>query len=294
MCQYANVKIIRYNSSKFVNMKTKNFISLFILFLFSTSIYAGKTEKIVILHTNDTHSQVEPNKADMGGYARRLGKINEIRGKEKNVLLVDAGDFSQGSPYFNFYNGRVEIEAMNKMSYDAVTLGNHEFDNGLDTLAVVMRMAKFPFVVANYDVNATPLQGLVKPYIILNKFGVKIGIFGIGVQPQGLIFQKNYKGLIYTDPVKKAVETSDYLKNMEKCDLVICLSHLGASNDNGNPTDWDVAKASTNLDIIIGGHSHSLIENRTEPNAVGKSVIVAQMAKSGVFLGRIDLTFEKK
>lgn len=277
-------------------MKTNKYVSLLILsfFFFSTALYAVKTEKIVILHTNDTHSQVEPNKADMGGYARRLGKINQIRNEEKNVLLVDAGDFSQGSPFFNFYNGRVEIEAMNRMGYDAVTLGNHEFDNGMDTLAVVMRLAKFPFVVANYDVSATPLQGFVKPYITQNKSGVKIGVFGIGVQPAGLIFQKNYKGLTYTDPVKKAVEISDYLKNTEKCDIVICLSHLGVTNDNGNPTDWDVVKGSKNIDVVIGGHSHSLIENRTEPNAAGKPVIIAQMAKSGVFLGRIDLTFEKK
>ncbi|VBB48062.1 Metallophosphoesterase [uncultured Paludibacter sp.] len=275
-------------------MKTKNIILILCLSLISISVFAGKTTKIVILHTNDTHSQVEPNKADMGGYVRRLGEINLIRNQEKNVLLFDAGDFSQGTPYFNFYNGRVEIQAMNMMHYDAATLGNHEFDNGMDTLAMVMKLAKFPFVNANYDGSNTVLKNLYKPYIIVKKDGVKIGIFGIGVKPEGLIFKKNYDGLIFENPVNKAIETSNYLRNTEKCDLVICLSHLGVEPSYGNFTDYDVAKASTNIDVIIGGHSHSILENNTENNATGKPVIIAQMGKSGLYLGRIDLTFEKK
>lgn len=275
-------------------MKTKNIILILFFSFLSTTSFAGKKTHIVILHTNDTHSQVEPNKDDKGGYARRLGELNLIRSQEKNVVLLDAGDFSQGSPYFNFYNGRVEITAMNKMSYDAATIGNHEFDNGMDTLAMVMRLAKFPFVIANYVPGNTPLKGLYKPYITINKDGVKIGVFGIGVKPEGLIFKKNYDGLVFENPVNKAVETSNFLRNTEKCDLIICLSHLGVEPSEGNYTDYDMAKASKNIDIIIGGHSHSLLENKTENNVNGKPVIIAQMAKSGIYLGRIDIEFEKK
>lgn len=275
-------------------MRQKYITSIFICLLFSSTVFAGKKTHIVILHTNDTHSQVEPNKDNLGGYARRLGEINLIRSQEKNVLLLDAGDFSQGSPYFNFFNGRVEMEAMNKMGYDAGVLGNHEFDNGMDTLLMVLKLSKHPTVVANYNVTNTPLNGWIKPYITTEKGGVKIGIFGIGVQPEGLVFKKNYEGLIYENPVNKAVEISNYLREKEKCDLVICLSHLGIEPTPGNFIDDDIIKASTNIDIVIGGHSHSLIENETRINAGGKPVIIAQMVKSGVFLGRIDLTFVKK
>ena len=275
-------------------MKTKNIILILFFSLISATSFAGKKTHIVILHTNDTHSQIEPNKDDKGGYARRLGEINLIRSQEKNVVLLDAGDFSQGTPYFNFFSGRIEIEAMNKMGYNASALGNHEFDNGLDTLAMVMKLAKFPFVVANYNVTNSRLNGLLKPYITFVKDGVKIGVFGIGVKPEGLIFKKYYEGIVYENPVNKAIETSNYLRNTEKCDVVICLSHLGIEPMEGNYIDYDMAKASTNIDVIIGGHSHSVLENNTEKNANGKPVIVAQMGKSGVYLGRIDLDFEKK
>lgn len=261
---------------------------------FSSYIFAEKEIHFVILHTNDTHSQVEPNKDDSGGYARRLGEINFIRNQEKNVLLFDAGDFFQGTPYFNFYNGNIEIEAMNKMGYDAGTIGNHEFDDGMDTLAKVLKKADFPFVNANYNVVNTPLNNLLKSYIIIKKAGLKIGVFGVGVKPEGLIFQKNYKGLLYENPVQKAIEISNLLKNKEKCDLIVCLSHLGTDSTDVNPTDWNIAKATKDIDIIIGGHSHQVIVNKIENNADGKPVIIAQMGKSGVYLGRIDLTFEKK
>jgi len=276
-------------------MKTRLSIFFVFLLVISVSVFAGKQTKIVILHTNDTHSQVEPLESNnLGGYARRLGVINQIRSEEPNVLLFDAGDFSQGTPFFNFFNGRVEVEAMNRMKYDAVTLGNHEFDPGMDTLAVALKNARFPVVNANYQVENTPLKPYIKPYVILHKGGLKIGVFGIGVDPDGLIFKKNYAGLIFENPIQKAVEVSDLLKNTEKCDLVICLSHIGTINANHAPTDYDMAAATKNIDIIIGGHSHEIIYNRTENNANGKPVIIAQMGKSGANLGRIDLTFEKK
>jgi len=283
-----------------------NFISplgvrglLFLLF-FSISVFAQQKIKLVILHTNDTHSQVEPTDksslatSDMGGYARRLGVINQIRKAEENVILVDAGDFSQGTPYFNFYNGRVEIDAMNRMKYDAGTLGNHEFDNGIDTLAVVLKRAKFQEVSCNYDVTNTPLNGILKPYTILIRNGVKIGILGLGVNPESLIFQKNYRGLIYSNPLAKANEISTYLKEKEKCEVIICLSHLGANKSETEPNDWDIAHKTHFIDVIVGGHSHSLITDTIEKNADGKPVVIAQMGKSGLYLGRIDLQLEKK
>ena len=274
-------------------MKLK-YLLLAFAFAALTAFAGGKTEKIVILHTNDTHSQVEPIAGkNVGGYARRLGVINEIRKEEKNVLLFDAGDFSQGTPYFNFYNGRIEAHALRMMSYDAITFGNQEFDNGMDTLAVVLLDANLPMVIANYDLSNTPLKDLVAPYKIFNKGGVKIGVFGMGVNLNGLTFQKNIEGLILKDHIGTALAMSDFLRNKKKCDVVVCLSHLGVTKPESAVTDYELAAASRNIDVIIGGHSHKLIENEKVKNADGKPVIIAQMGKSGVNLGRIDLTLEK-
>lgn len=274
-------------------MRTK-FITIFLI-LFTISVFGAKPTKIVILHTNDTHSQVEPiESSDAGGYARRLGVINKIRSEEKNVLLFDAGDFLQGTPYFNFYNGAVEIKAMKMMGYDAVTFGNHEFDNGMDSLVKVLKNADFPIVNANYGFFNTPLRTLVKPYKVIKKGGLRIGVFGIGVNLNGLAFQKNFEGVQLFDPLATALSTSDFLKNKLQCDLVVCLSHLGVSKLDAAPTDYDLAAASQHIDVIIGGHSHKLLVNETAENRDGKKVIIAQMGKSGMNLGRIDLTFEKK
>ncbi|HHT21804.1 MAG TPA: bifunctional metallophosphatase/5'-nucleotidase [Bacteroidales bacterium] len=272
--------------------------SRFLLVLFlvlSVGLQAQKTTKLVILHTNDTHSQVEPvSGKDKGGFARRLGVINKIRSEEKNVLLFDAGDFWQGTPYFNFFGGRVELNALKMMDYDAVTLGNHEFDNGMDSLATVLKEVSVPIVNVNYNVENTPIKDFVKPYIVIKKGGLKIGVLGVGVNLRGLAFQKNYERLILQNPIKPALETSAYLKDTLKCDLVICLSHLGVSDLDADPTDYDLAAASSKIDVIIGGHSHKMIVNETVKNAEGKPVIIAQMGKGGENLGRIDLEFEKK
>ena len=262
-------------------------------------LYAQETVKLVILHTNDTHSQVEPTSADMGGYARRMGMIEKIRAEEPNVLLFDAGDYCQGTPYFNFFNGRIEIDAMNRMKYDAVILGNHEFDNGVDTLVAVLSTAKFPVLCTNYEISNKALAKIIKPYQIIKRGGVKIGVFGLSVKLDGLVMADNFKGVVYNDPVEAAIQMSDYLKNEQKCDVVICLSHLGVFEKDGiiteyrsAVTDFNIAAATTSVDIIIGGHSHSLLENTTLPNADGKPVIIAQMGKSGLYLGRIDLVLE--
>ena len=272
----------------------------FLVIISTFQLAAEKKIKLVILHTNDTHSQVEPTEksnlktADMGGYARRMGVIEKIRSEEKNVLLFDTGDFSQGTPYFNFFNGRVEIDALNRMQYDAGTLGNHEFDNGIDTLAVILQKARFPMISSNYEVDNTPIKNQIQPYLILKKFGLKIGIMALNVDPKSLIIESNYRGLVYRDPIEKAQELSAFLKNKKKCDLVICLSHLGSDSTSVDMNDFTVAHQTKHIDIILGGHSHSLLENVKTNNANGKKVIISQMGKSGLYLGRIDLELKKK
>lgn len=279
-------------------MKLKiNFIAL--LLIISIVGIAGNKIKLVILHTNDTHSQVEPTAkstlatSDMGGYARRMGVIRKIRSEEKNMLLLDAGDFSQGTPYFNFYNGRIEVDAMNQMNYDATTLGNHEFDNGMDTLAVILQKLTFPVISSNYNLKNTPLNSLVKPWLIIKKFNLKIGLLALDVNPKSLIIENNYKGLVYEDPVEKASQISEFLKKKKKCDVVICLSHLGADTTKAEINDFEIARKTRYIDVIIGGHSHSMVTNTSVKNQAGNNIVVAQMGKSGLYLGRIDLEIEK-
>ncbi|MCL2596858.1 MAG: metallophosphatase [Paludibacter sp.] len=278
-----------------------SFIKIIIFFSFLSfilQINAQETKKIVILHTNDTHSQVVPtannsSNPNMGGYARRMGVIDSIRLAESNVLLFDAGDFVQGTPYFNFSGGRVEIDAMNRMKYDAATLGNHEFDNGIDSLAMILQKATFPFVVANYDFSATILKDLVKPYIVVERFGLRIGIFGLLLDHKGIISDNKCEGIIYKDPIKTAISTSDLLKNKEKCDIIICLSHLG-SEDIPIVNDNDIARASKYIDVIIGGHSHTLTKDNTKVlNKNGNTVILSQMGAQGLYLGIINLELMK-
>jgi len=277
----------------------KQLILYIYIFVLLMGLSAQSGTKLVILHTNDTHSQLEPTdanaikNADMGGYARRMGVINEIRQKEELVLLVDAGDFSQGTPYYNFFKGRVEIEGYNRMGYDAITLGNHEFDNGMDTLSAILNLAEFPVVVSNYDVSKSSISAFVKPYIVVKKGNIRIGIMGLGVNPAGLIMKNNYKGIEYKDPVSTAQKISSLLKKREKCDLVVCLSHLGSDSTLTGINDFDIARQTRYIDVIIGGHSHTLLENAKIPNAKGKNVLIAQMGKSGLYLGRIDVLLTK-
>lgn len=269
-----------------------------VLLLSLTVVVEAKKLKLVILHTNDTHSQVEPTEksalktSDMGGYARRIGVINDIRSKEKHVLLLDAGDFSQGTPYFNFFNGRIEVDALNRMKYDAVTLGNHEFDNGIDTLATILSKAEFPIVSSNYVLTNTALKDRVTPFLVLKKFGLRIGIMALNVEPKGLIIENNYRGLQFEDPIQKAQTMAEYLKKEQKCDLIICLSHLGSDAAAKEVNDFQIARLSKYIDVIIGGHSHTLLENAREKNALGRDVVIAQVGKSGLYLGKIELQLE--
>lgn len=254
-----------------------------------------KASTITILHTNDTHSQVEPiekGKRDgtLAGYARRMGFIQQERIVSPELILVDAGDFSQGTPYFNFYHGRVEVDALNQMGYDAVTLGNHEFDNGVDTLAAVLKDAQFAVLSANYDVRNTPLEGIVQPYTILTRAGVRVGILGVGVDPTGLIAERNFAPVRYLDPIASVQHVASELKNRYHCDVIICISHLGTEYANAQRvSDVQLAKATRYIDVIVGGHTHQIVTNRYEQNLDGKDVLLTQMGKSGARIGKISL-----
>ena len=251
-------------------------------------------DHLTILHTNDTHSQIEPKANGQCGYARRMGLIKQERLADKNLLLLDAGDFCQGTPYFNFYHGRVEIDAMNRMGYDAATLGNHEFDNGLDTLAAIIKGARFPFVCANYDFTGTALDGVIRPYTVLHKGGLKIGIFGLGCDPKGLIAEKNFLPAQYNDPYPVAQRVTDELR-AQGCDVVICLSHMGTYGKAPEDVcDVNLAAQTRGIDVIIGGHTHRLYDHLKVANLDGDSIPVCQMSKGGAYLGKIVLNLGNK
>src|SRR5690242_3908762 len=219
---------------------------------------------ITILHTNDTHSQIDPlpandKNAGKGGVARRATVVKRIRKENPNTLLVDAGDVMQGTPYFNFYRGEVEYKAMSAIGYDVGTLGNHEFDNGVEDLAKALKFATFDLVSANYDVKGTVLEGRVKPYVVKTVGGIKVGLFGLGISPVALITPANFKGVTYNDPVVAAREVVKTLREKERCSLVVCMSHLGyyVKGDRG---DSLVASQVDGIDFIAGGHTHTFMQ----------------------------------
>jgi 5'-nucleotidase len=273
---------------------------------FSLSSFSFVDEKkITILHTNDVHSHIDPFPADhprnpnMGGAARRASIIEQIRKEEKNVLLLDAGDIFQGTPYFNYYGGELEFKIMSMMQYDLATMGNHDFDNGLEGFYAQLPHAKFEFVSANYDFKNTILDTMIKPYKIFKKDGIKIGIFGLGVELEGLVDKRNYKETVYHNPIEVAKEVTKKLKVEEKCDLIICLSHLGFNNKNEpeKPSDVKLAQETKDIDIIIGGHSHTFLDKPViYKNSDGKNVVINQVGAYGINLGRIDfyLSSDKK
>ena len=251
-------------------------------------------DHLTILHTNDTHSQIEPKSNGQCGYARRMGMIAQERKADKNLLLVDAGDFCQGTPYFNIYRGRVEIDAMNRMRYDAVTLGNHEFDNGLDTLAEVLKGAQFPVVCANYDFTGTAMEGMTKPFVIVRKGGLKVGIFGLGCDPKGLIADKNFLPAQYLPPYPIARQMADTLRQ-QGCDVVVCLSHMGTyGKAKEDICDVEMVKNTRGIDVVIGGHTHQLYDQLRVPNLDGDSIPLCQMSKGGAYLGKIMLLLSDK
>ena len=258
-------------------------------------------KKLTILHTNDTHSHIDPFPADdsrnpnMGGVSRRASLIESIRAENPNVLLLDAGDIFQGTPYFNYYGGELEFKLMSMLKYDIATMGNHDFDNGIDGFYSQLPHAKFDFVSANYDFKNTILNEIVKPYKIFSKGGIKIGVFGLGIKLEGLVDKKMYKETVYNDPIETADEMTRILKQEEKCDLIICLSHLGYDykNDPEKISDLNLAKKTEDIDLIIGGHTHTFLDKPTIVlNKIGEQTLVNQVGCYGINLGKIDFYFD--
>lgn len=257
---------------------------------------------ITILHTNDQHSQIDPlpandRNAGKGGVSRRATLVKRIRAENPNTLLTDAGDTFQGTPYFNFYKGEVEYKAMSAIGYDVVTLGNHDFDNGVDDLAAAMKFARFDFVSTNYDVRGTPIEDRVKPYVVREFGGVRVGIFGLGISPTGLITPENFKGIKYHDPVKVSHGAVRVLREKERCAMVVCASHLGYyPNPKGDQIgDTQVVAQVDGIDFIASGHTHTFMRQPVlakQPS--GGSTVIFQVGKSGIYLGRVDFTVRAK
>lgn len=259
---------------------------------------AGETV-ITILHTNDTHSQIDPlppndKNAGKGGVARRATLVKRIRKENPDTLLIDAGDVLQGTPYFNFYKGEVEYKAMSAIGYDAGTLGNHEFDNGVEALAAALKFANFDIVSANYDVKGTVLEGRVKPYVVKTVGGIRVGLFGLGISPVALIAPANFKGVTYIDPVQAARDVVQTLREKERCALVACMSHLGYSETPraNRVSDRVVASQVDGIDFIASGHSHLFMQHPVEQTQpCGAKTLIFQVGKSGIYVGRVDFTF---
>lgn len=261
----------------------------------------NKLTKITLLHTNDMHSHIDPfpdsdpKHPGLGGFARINALVKRIRAEEENTLLLDCGDIYQGTPYFNFYKGEAELKLMSQIGYDAGTIGNHEFDNGLVGISSQMGHMNFPFINSNYDFTGTMLEGKVLPYKTFNKGGIKIGIFGLGIELEGLVSSKNCEGVDYIDPIFMAEKMVTILKEKEQCDLVICLSHLGYSSNSGGMCDMKLAKNTSGIDVILGGHSHTLLETATRVrNLDEKEVVINQVGWAGIALGRIDFYIDKE
>ena len=258
----------------------------------------GPGEKLItILHTNDTHSQIDPlptndQYPDKGGVARRATLVKRVRKENPHTLLIDAGDVFQGTPYFNFYKGEVEYKAMSLIGYDVVTLGNHDFDNGVNALVAAMKFANFDFVSSNYDVTGTPLAGRVKPYVVRVIGGVRVGLLGLGVSPDHLITPENFKGVKYNDPVKAARDVVAALRGRERCTVVIGMSHLGYyQNDrDGAIGDTQVAAQVDGIDFIASGHTHTFMKQPViTKTPSGGNTIIFQVGRSGIYVGRVDL-----
>lgn len=259
-----------------------------------------ETVQLTILHTNDVHSRIEPFPMDgsrnqgLGGVARRAALIKKIRAEQPNVLLLDAGDIFQGTPYFNLFGGELEMKLMTDMGYDAATMGNHDFDNGIAGFVKQMPHAKFPFLVSNYDFRNTELKDKTIPYKIFKKQGLKIGVFGVCIELAGLVDKKNYGETVYLDPIAKANETAGKLKHDYDCDLVICLSHLGYRYKDGKVSDQVLARSTKNIDLIIGGHTHTFMKAPEDiVNLDGKITTVNQVGFAGINLGRLDYFFQR-
>ncbi len=261
---------------------------------------AGEYKKLTILHTNDTHSRIDPFPSNdpkypgQAGIFKRDKLIRDIRSNEKNVLLFDSGDIFQGTPYFNLYGGEIELKAMSYMKYDASTMGNHDFDNGLDAFKKVLPYADFPFICSNYDFSNTILHASTKKYKIFKINGLRIGVFGLGVELNGLVMKKNYGETQYINPIETAKKYASLLRNDHECDLVVCLSHLGYEYKENKVSDLVLAKECRDIDLVLGGHTHTFLNEPTLINNDGKKLLINQCGFGGIMLGRIDVLFHSK
>lgn len=270
-------------------------ICFILMMMVSLAGQAKKPKQVIILHTNDTHSQIFPiseqlpdtMKAGRGGFIRRIAMLKEERQKHPDLLYFDSGDFWQGSAYFTMFKGDAEIGLMNLMGIDASTLGNHEFDFGLDNLAEMLKKANFPILCANYDFTGTPMEGITKPWIIIKRNGVKIGVFAVCPRLEGLVSAKNCPGVKYSDPAQVALQTATMLKQEKKCDMVVCISHLGWNSNRGHDDQYMI-HGSRNIDLVLGGHTHTYMEELMyENNMDGKPVPVDQNGKAAIFVGKL-------
>ena len=277
-------------------------IYMLLFVLITANVLFAQDKELLLLHTNDMHSRIEPFAADYadtlladkGGMVRRANFIAQQRKEHANVLLFDSGDFSQGTPYYNMYKGQVEIEMMNAMKYDAATIGNHEFDFGLSNMERLFKMANFPIVCSNYDFTGTVLEGVVKDYTVVVREGMRIGVFGLCPTMEGLVPRAKYGDVKMKDPVEEAMRVVKVLREVEKCDLVVCLSHLGWKISN-QYNDKMLIKNTRGIDIVCGGHSHTYFEKPdTLKNLDGKDVYVSQMGKHGAFVGYMNVKMQKK
>lgn len=264
--------------------------------LMPITLHAAKPLRLTILHTNDTHSRIDPYpeggpNAGMGGVSARIKLIEHIRATEEHVLLFDAGDIFQGTPYFNFFKGAIEMKAMEKMGYDATTMGNHDFDEGVENFAKQMKHISFPVLVSNYDFSATVLADKVQPYQVFERGKLKVGVFGLGINPVGLIPDALFGAVKYLNPLEKAKEMVNILR-AQSCQLIVCLSHLGYAYRDDKVCDKRLASEVDGIDLIIGGHTHTFLDQpQLVKRANGRSTLIAQVGHSGLRLGRIDLEF---
>ena len=276
-------------------------ISIFLILVLAVSVVAKAQKQIVILHTTDTPSTIEPvskyskvkEAAGKAGCVRRATMVKQLREQNPDILLFDSGDFSQGSTFYTMYKGDVEVGLMNIMGYDAATIGNHEFDFGLDNLARLARQAKFPIVCSNCDFTGTPCQDVIKKYCVVVRDGVRIGVFGLTPKIEGQVMKENIAGVKYIDPIQATKEMVSVLRDKERCDIVVCLSHLGWKLAPEYIDDQVLISSTTGIDIVLGGHSHTYMkEMEWVDNAEGKSIPVDQNGKHGAFVGKITLKLE--
>lgn len=261
---------------------------------------SGELIKLTVLHTNDMHCHIDPfpesdaEYPGRGGIVRLATLVSKCRAENPNLLLLDAGDMFQGTPYFNYFKGDIMLKLMSKIGYDAGTIGNHEFDNGLEGIASALKFAKFPIVTSNYDFSDTLLSGLVKNHLILKKGGIKIGIYGLGIELQGLVGNLNYGNTRYLDPLATALKMEHLLKKEHSCDLVICISHLGFSYEHNKISDSSLAPQTKYTDLIVGGHTHTFLEKPLElMNAEGKLILVNQAGWAALAAGKIEFIFDR-